>query len=261
MQYRSGSSAGSRCSGVAGRGERREAVVHERPLRPPYPRGEQLVAGSPCELPQTHAGDTIAGVDRTAWAQGPAVRFRNQPVTTRRTRGIRAERRRPGPCRSARARRRGAPRSTYAPATPRRSRRLRSAGSSPRCWCSGRPASPPCSRRTAPRARSAPATSRRPSASPANARRWGIISVIVGACLVVFWILVSLAWVAFLVLAMHHMDRVVWQDGQGWSNDQPFGGPVQPGIPMPQRPGTATDAEPPDRVKTGRMSDSPRLRR
>ena len=67
-----------------------------------------------------------------------------------------------------------------------------------------------------------------------NARRWGIISVIVGACLVVFWILVSLAWVAFLVLATHHMDRVVWEDGQGWSNDQPFGGPVQPGIPMPQ---------------------------
>jgi len=57
----------------------------------------------------------------------------------------------------------------------------------------------------------------------ANARRWAIISLIVGACLVAFWILVSLAWLAFIVVASHHLDDVEWQDGHGWSNEQPFG--------------------------------------
>lgn len=65
----------------------------------------------------------------------------------------------------------------------------------------------------------------------ANARRWGIISVIVGACLVLFWILVSIAWFAIVVLAVRHGDGELWHERPDWSNEQPFDDSHQ--MPLP----------------------------
>jgi hypothetical protein len=65
----------------------------------------------------------------------------------------------------------------------------------------------------------------------ANARRWAIVSVVVGVCLVAFWILLSLAWLAFVVL-VHHADGFSYPDGEGWSHSQQFIAPGQPGMPL-----------------------------
>jgi hypothetical protein len=67
-----------------------------------------------------------------------------------------------------------------------------------------------------------------------TARRWGIISVIVGAALIVLSILVSIAWAFVAALAIAHSDR--WDDGPRWDNEMPFDGEMAPGLP--DRPGS-----------------------
>ena len=61
----------------------------------------------------------------------------------------------------------------------------------------------------------------------ANARRWGIISVIVGAALILLSILVSIAWAVLAVVAVHeHRGGLDWeQRGPGWRNELPFDRP------------------------------------
>ena len=68
-----------------------------------------------------------------------------------------------------------------------------------------------------------------------NARRWGIISVIVGAALIVLSVLVSIAWAFLAVLAVSHHDGG-WNDGPRWSDEMPFDRELPPG--MPDRPGS-----------------------
>lgn len=67
----------------------------------------------------------------------------------------------------------------------------------------------------------------------ANARRWGIISVIVGAALILLSILVSIAWAVLAVVAVHeHRGGLDWeQRGPGWRNELPFDAPGRPGPP------------------------------
>ncbi|WP_426592139.1 CD225/dispanin family protein [Cellulomonas sp. McL0617] len=61
----------------------------------------------------------------------------------------------------------------------------------------------------------------------ANARRWGIISVIVGGCVILLSMLAWIVSIALFVLAAHHLDNSgVWESGPGWSNQQPFGAPA-----------------------------------
>ncbi|WP_456825826.1 CD225/dispanin family protein [Cellulomonas sp. P5_E12] len=64
----------------------------------------------------------------------------------------------------------------------------------------------------------------------ANARRWGIISVIVGAALILLSILVSIAWAVLAVVAVHeHRGGLDWeQRGPGWHNELPFDQPDRP---------------------------------
>jgi len=51
-----------------------------------------------------------------------------------------------------------------------------------------------------------------------TARRWGIVSVCVGAGLVLLSFLVSLAWVIFAAVAVqHYQDGGRWDDGPGWT--------------------------------------------
>lgn len=69
-----------------------------------------------------------------------------------------------------------------------------------------------------------------------NARRWGIISVIAGAALIVLSILVSIAWAFLAVLAVHgYSDGVDWEHGPRWNDERSFDGPSGP--VMPDRPG------------------------
>jgi hypothetical protein len=79
----------------------------------------------------------------------------------------------------------------------------------------------------------------------ANAKRWGLISVIVGAALVVLSVLVSLAWAVLLVVWHHDDERGPYRlddrtnvqpfdrRGDGWGPDQRRGPQVPQ--PMPSR--------------------------
>ena len=68
-----------------------------------------------------------------------------------------------------------------------------------------------------------------------NARRWGIISVIVGSVLILLSILVSIAWAFLAVLVASHHDGY-WEDGPRWNEEMPFDREMAPG--MPDRPGS-----------------------
>ena len=67
----------------------------------------------------------------------------------------------------------------------------------------------------------------------ANARRWGIISVIVGAALIVLSLLVSIAWAVLAAVVVHeHRGGIDWQQGgPGPRHELPFGEPGRPGLP------------------------------
>ncbi|WP_456789876.1 CD225/dispanin family protein [Cellulomonas sp. P5_C5] len=69
----------------------------------------------------------------------------------------------------------------------------------------------------------------------ANGRRWGIISVIVGAGLIVFSVLASIAWAFLIAVAFHEHGDGSWEQGPRWSNELPFDDGVSPGLP--ERPG------------------------
>lgn len=71
-----------------------------------------------------------------------------------------------------------------------------------------------------------------------NARRWGIISVAVGAALIVLSILVSILW-AFLAVVALSDHRGGWDHvGPGWSDERFFDdGPVGPTLPERPEPG------------------------
>lgn len=59
-----------------------------------------------------------------------------------------------------------------------------------------------------------------------NARRWSIISVIVGGVLIVVSALVSIVWVALVAVAVHDRDgRTEFGPGRGLSNELPFDAP------------------------------------
>ena len=70
----------------------------------------------------------------------------------------------------------------------------------------------------------------------ANGRRWGIISVIVGAALIVLSVLISIAWAFLAVIAFHESSDGSWGDGPHWSNEMPYDRDLAPG--MPDRPGS-----------------------
>ena len=58
----------------------------------------------------------------------------------------------------------------------------------------------------------------------ANARRWGIISVCVGAALVVLSVLLSLVWAVLAAVAFHEsFDNGGWDRGPGMTHQMPFG--------------------------------------
>jgi lysylphosphatidylglycerol synthetase-like protein (DUF2156 family) len=63
-----------------------------------------------------------------------------------------------------------------------------------------------------------------------NARRWGIISVIVGAAVIVLSLLSSILWAFLAVLALHDVNGGDW-DGPRWSDERSFDGPARPGLP------------------------------
>lgn len=66
----------------------------------------------------------------------------------------------------------------------------------------------------------------------ATARRWGIISVIVGAVLIVMSVLASIAWFLVVAFAVHSGFRDgEWSRAPGYSHVQPFGGSDRPGMP------------------------------
>lgn len=72
----------------------------------------------------------------------------------------------------------------------------------------------------------------------ANARRWSIISVIVGAVLIVLSVLASIAWVVIAAFALHSgFDDGPWQDGPGRSHELPFDRQDMPGLPDRQGSG------------------------
>ena len=60
-----------------------------------------------------------------------------------------------------------------------------------------------------------------------NARRWGIISVIVGAALIVLSILISIAWAFLAVIAFHDSDGYWGNDMPRWGDERSYG----PGMP------------------------------
>jgi len=63
----------------------------------------------------------------------------------------------------------------------------------------------------------------------ANARRWSIISVIVGALLIVASVLSAIAWAVLVAVAVHeHGDRE-FGPRPGFSNELPFDAPDRPG--------------------------------
>ena len=68
-----------------------------------------------------------------------------------------------------------------------------------------------------------------------NARRWGIISVIVGSVLILLSILVSIAWAFLAVLVASHHDGD-WEHGPRWNEEMPFDREMAPG--MPDQPGS-----------------------
>ncbi|MDQ0372676.1 CD225/dispanin family protein [Cellulomonas humilata] len=70
----------------------------------------------------------------------------------------------------------------------------------------------------------------------ANGRRWGIISVIVGAGLILVSILASIAWAFLIAVAFHEHGDGWWEDGPRSSYEMPFDSDVAPG--MPDRPGS-----------------------
>lgn len=72
----------------------------------------------------------------------------------------------------------------------------------------------------------------------ANARRWSIISVIVGGVLIVLSVLASIAWVVIAAFALRAgIDDGPWQDGPGRSHELPFDRQDMPGLPDRQGSG------------------------
>ncbi len=62
-----------------------------------------------------------------------------------------------------------------------------------------------------------------------NARRWGIISVIVAAVILVINALLVTAWVFFALIAVHSIsDDGGWHGGREWSNEQQRDNPFAP---------------------------------
>jgi interferon-induced transmembrane protein len=74
----------------------------------------------------------------------------------------------------------------------------------------------------------------------ANAKRWGIISVCIGAALVVLSVLLSLAWVVLVAVAVHEGTHDgVWERGSGTMHELPFGDADDSGRSgMPDRQGS-----------------------
>ncbi|MBO9554441.1 MAG: CD225/dispanin family protein [Cellulomonas sp.] len=69
----------------------------------------------------------------------------------------------------------------------------------------------------------------------ASARRWGIVSVCVGAGLIVLSVLVSIAWLVLAAVAVQRFhDETPWDDGPGWTQRSgpafPFDGPDRPDL-------------------------------
>ncbi|GIG21078.1 hypothetical protein Cch01nite_18020 [Cellulomonas chitinilytica] len=70
----------------------------------------------------------------------------------------------------------------------------------------------------------------------ASARRWSVVSVCVGAGLIVLSVLVSLAWLVLAAVAVHRFhDETPWDGGPGWTQRSgpafPFDGPGRPDLP------------------------------
>ena len=63
----------------------------------------------------------------------------------------------------------------------------------------------------------------------ANSRRWSIISVIVGAVLIVVSVLSAIAWAVVVAVAVHDHRDGEFGRGPGFSNQMPFGGPDRSG--------------------------------
>lgn len=69
----------------------------------------------------------------------------------------------------------------------------------------------------------------------ASARRWGIVSVCVGAGLIVLSVLVSIAWLVLAAVAVQRFhDDTPWDDGPAWTQRSapafPFDGPGRPDL-------------------------------
>ncbi|GEK21761.1 CD225/dispanin family protein [Cellulomonas xylanilytica] len=64
-----------------------------------------------------------------------------------------------------------------------------------------------------------------------NARRWGIISVIVGAALIVLSILASILWALIAIVAVHDYNGGDWGNGPRWSDERSFDDEVSPMFP------------------------------
>lgn len=70
----------------------------------------------------------------------------------------------------------------------------------------------------------------------ATARRWGIVSVSVGAGLILLSILASIVWAVLLAVAIDRVDDGEWHRYPGWSNEMPFDDQGRPALP--DRPGS-----------------------
>ncbi|MEZ0447993.1 CD225/dispanin family protein [Cellulomonas sp. ICMP 17802] len=72
----------------------------------------------------------------------------------------------------------------------------------------------------------------------ANARRWGIISVIVGGSLIALAVLASIAWLVIAAFVVSTgIDDGQWQQGPNRSHVLPFDRPDMPGMPDRQGSG------------------------
>jgi hypothetical protein len=59
----------------------------------------------------------------------------------------------------------------------------------------------------------------------ANARRWSIISVIVGGVLIVVSLLSAIAWAVLVAAVVHDREDGRWDGGPAFGNERPFGPP------------------------------------
>ncbi|MDM7854970.1 CD225/dispanin family protein [Cellulomonas alba] len=68
----------------------------------------------------------------------------------------------------------------------------------------------------------------------ASARRWGIVSVCVGGAIILLSLIATFVWALVIAVAVHdHRDGFGWDDRDGSSRIEPYGGP---GV-VPHRPG------------------------